>query len=376
MRRTVAGVMARRRARLAVAALTTALLSAACTSTSPPAVPEPVWSAAPSPSLSAPAPTPAPSQAGAETLTLAFGGDVHFTGRTARLLRDPGTVFGAFAAPLRAADVAVVNLETAVTTRGTPEPKEFHFRTPASAFTALTAAGIDIASLGNNHALDYGRVGLADSLAAARSAGVPVIGAGATADEAYAAHVVTVRGVRVAVLAMSQIHTLAEAWAPTATRSGVAMSHDRGRAVQAVKDARAQADVVVVFMHWGVESSNCPKAEMTSLAKALAAAGANIITGTHAHVPLAGGMIGNTYVHYGAGNFVWYVGSSDTLLLTLTVSAVPGGGPDHTRVVKADVLPGVISSTGQPKLVTGSAASAVKARLAGAQRCSGLKPGP
>jgi poly-gamma-glutamate synthesis protein (capsule biosynthesis protein) len=350
--------------------LTTALL-AACTHT-----PQPVASGtSPTPgatSAAPPQPTPAPAEP--QTVTLAFAGDINFTGRTAPLLRNPATAIGPFAAKLRAADVAVVNLETAITTRGTPEPKEFHFRAPATAFDALKAAGIDIASMGNNHALDYGRVGLADGLAAAARAGMPVIGAGANEDEAYAAHIVNVRGVRIAVLAMSQIHTLAEEWAPSATRSGIAMSHDQARAVQAVKDARAQADVVVVFMHWGVERSNCPKDEMRTLAKALASAGANMVIGTHAHVPLAGGMIGNTYVHYGLGNFVWYVGSSDSILLTVTVTATPGAGTSGTKVTKAVVTPGRVSSNGQPVPVSGSAATPVLDRLAAAQRCSGLPP--
>lgn len=326
----------------------------------------PPTSVAPIPSASA---TPPPA---AQQITLAFAGDVHFTGRTAKLLAQPEKAIGPFVAQLSVADIAVVNLETAITDRGVPEPKEFLFRAPASAYTALQAAGVDIASLGNNHALDYGRVGLADTLAAAKKAGMPVIGAGENADQDYAAHVVTVRGVRVAVLAMSQIHTLAAQWAPTQTRSGVALSHDRARAVQAVRDARARADVVVVFPHWGVERSNCPKQEMRDLADALAEAGATMIVGTHAHVPLAAGTIGNTYVHYGLGNFLWYAGSADSVVLTVTVTAVPGSG--SAKVSKAEVVPGVISSTGQAKPVTGAAAKPVLDRLAAAQRCSGLTP--
>jgi len=354
----------------AVAGVLVATLSTGCTQVPPTS---PVGAGSPSPavtaSASAPPASPAPA---AQQVSLAFAGDVHFVGRTAGLLDHPDTAVGPFAALLSAADVAVVNLETAITTRGTPEPKEFHFRAPATAYAALRAAGVDIASLGNNHALDYGRVGLADALASAQQMGMAVIGAGANADQAYAAHVITVRGVRVAVLAMSQIHTLAEQWAPTATRSGIAMSHDEARAVRAVRDAKAQADVVVAFLHWGVERSNCPKAEMRDLAKALAEAGATMIVGTHAHVPLAAGMLGDTYVHYGLGNFIWYVGNADTIVLTVTVASVPGSGT--AKVTKAEVTPGVVSSTGQPKPLTGAAAKPVLDRLAQAQRCTGLAP--
>jgi poly-gamma-glutamate synthesis protein (capsule biosynthesis protein) len=330
----------------------------------------------PTPSSAAPAASPSgsPSPAPAAKITLAFAGDVHFTGKTAALLNNPATAVGPFAKQLSAADLSIVNLETAVTTRGTPEPKEFHFRAPASAYTALERAGIDVASLGNNHALDYGRVGLLDSLDSAKAAGMPVIGAGRTADEAYAPYVTTIKGVRIAVLAMSQIHTLAESWAPTATRPGIAMAHDLDRAARAVRDARAQADVVIVFMHWGVEGSNCPKAEMRTLANRLAAAGATMIVGTHAHVPLAGGWIGKTYVHYGLGNFVWYTGggpsrgATDTIVLTVTLTG--------STISSTAVAPGYVTSSGQPAPAAGARLTDVRSRLAAAARCSALSPTP
>ena len=140
--------------RAAGAAMLCALLVlAGCGSAPASGGPDPVFSAAP---LS----TAAPASSGpgsASDLTLAFAGDVHFMERTATLLaKDPSTAFGPVAQVLSSADVAMVNLETAVTTRGTPEPKQFHFRAPASAYGALRAAGVDVATIANNHSLDYG----------------------------------------------------------------------------------------------------------------------------------------------------------------------------------------------------------------------------
>src|SRR5205814_9989048 len=135
-------------------------------------------------------------------LTMAFAGGVHFMERTATLLgKEPSTAFGPVAQVLSSADVAMVNLETAVTTRGTPEPKQFHFRAPASAYGALRAAGVDVATIANNHSLDYGQVGLTVTLDNARQAGFPVIGAGGTDAEAYARWFMTERGERIAFMA-------------------------------------------------------------------------------------------------------------------------------------------------------------------------------
>ena len=78
-------------------------------------------------------------------VTLAFGGDVHFEGSVRRrLLGDPATTLEPVASLLRGADLAMVNLETPVTDRGEPEPKQFVFRAPASAFTALKAGGVGL----------------------------------------------------------------------------------------------------------------------------------------------------------------------------------------------------------------------------------------
>src|SRR5437762_46019 len=117
--------------------------------------------ASPSPSPAA-ASRAAPHQAGlagrqrpaghaAGSITLAFAGDVNFAGRTRRLLAGPATAFGPVTAVLRSADFAAVNLETAVTGGGTPQPKTYHFRAPPAAFTALRDAGIDLVTMANNH---------------------------------------------------------------------------------------------------------------------------------------------------------------------------------------------------------------------------------
>jgi len=122
----------------------------------------------------------------AGSVTLAFAGDVNFAGRTGRLPSNPATAFGPIAAVLRLADFAAVNLETAVTSRGAPQPKTYHFRTSPAAFGALRDAGIDLVTMANNHVLDYGPAGLADTLAAARAARFPYVGIGMNAAAAWA----------------------------------------------------------------------------------------------------------------------------------------------------------------------------------------------
>jgi len=73
-----------------------------------------------------------------------------------------------------------------------------------------------------------------------------------------------------------------------------------------VRRASEDADVVVVYLHWGREEQACPTSMQHTTARALAAAGADVIVGSHAHVLLGSGWQQDTYVNYGLGNFVWY----------------------------------------------------------------------
>ena len=125
-------------------------------------------------------------------ITIAFAGDTHFELHLARLLDRPRGALGPISRTLRRADLAMLNLESAVTERGTRDPKEledadnrFHFRTSARALDALAASGIDVVSLANNHVGDYGAIGMADTLAAARRGPLAVVGIGRNEAEAF-----------------------------------------------------------------------------------------------------------------------------------------------------------------------------------------------
>ncbi len=328
------------------------------------------------PPSTTPPPTPSPANTAAsptapQELTLAFGGDVHFMDRTRTLLdSNPPTALGPFAKQLSEADFAMVNLESAVTERGTPEPKRYHFRAPTSAYAAIQAAGIDLVSIGNNHALDYGQVGLLDTLTSAKAANMPVVGAGRNTAEAYEPYFTTVKGVRVGVVALSQVYELSEQWKPTDTRPGIAMAFNKDLSAAAVRKARTQADLIIVYLHWGTEGSYCPNGDQKSIAKILAEAGADILIGTHAHMPQGDGFLGATYVHYGLGNFLWYgpSKSTDSGLLILTVTG--------RKVTKYNFIPAIISGTGQAKPVSGAELTAMQQRLDRANACSGLSRNP
>ncbi len=308
------------------------------------------------------------------TISIAFGGDVHFEGMLgSRLAADPDTALGPVASILSSADLAMVNLETAITTRGTPEPKGFTFRAPTTAFQALRAAGVDVTTMANNHGMDFGLVGLQDSVAAIKASGFPVVGIGLDDAHAYAPHYATVKGVRVGFVGATQVldDPLIPKWTAGPGKPGLASAKEVDRTVRAVQEARRNADVVVVYLHYGTETVNCPTDRQQSIATTLAAAGADVIVGSHAHVLLGAGFMGRTYVDYGLGNFAFYSSGSgpNTQSGVLVVKVQP-----H-KVVRAGWVPAHIEG-GVPIPLQGSAVAPALANWDSLRGCTHLSATP
>lgn len=331
-------------------------------------------SASAAPATSVPTTTVAPptTTAPRTPITLAFAGDTYGLG----LEDDVAAGIAARLAPMRpfldAADVAVLNLETAITDRGEPVPKQFTFRTEPGILDGIAVAGVDAVSMANNHGLDYGPDGLVDTLAARAASPIPVVGIGEDEDDALAPAIFDVRGTKVAVIGATQVldGTVIDAWTATSDNPGMASAKRVDELVTAVSFARAAADVVVVFLHWGVEGQSCPSSSQAELAQALGDAGAAAVVGGHAHRVQGGGWSGSTYVDYGLGNFAFQAVSPaarTTGVLTLTV--------DGGRVTGEQWTPGVIEGL-TPVPLEGAAADAARQSWEDLRGCAGLAAQP
>ena len=369
-------------ARAAAFALVSVIALAACSSRtsgsphsaapSPPAAASLVRPPA-SPSRSAQRPV-VPTRPSGE-FTFAFAGDVNFAKRTAsRLSENPATAFGVAAGVLSKADLTMVNLETAITSRDLPpQNKSFVFHAPPTALTALRDAGVDLATMANNHGADYGLGGLHDTLAAIAASKFPVIGIGADATQAFAPYVRTINGVRLAVFAATQVRdeTLAN-FSAGPDSPGVANAFSPVL-VKAIRTARAAGYVVVVYLHWGTEYQTCPNEDQIAGANELTAAGAAAVVGTHAHVLLgAGWRSDGTYVAYGLSNYLWWESfgneQDDNGVLTLTFR---GGS-----VVASRFEPAHLDDTGVPVPATGAVAGRINAEWQRDRLCADLSATP
>jgi poly-gamma-glutamate capsule biosynthesis protein CapA/YwtB (metallophosphatase superfamily) len=225
------------------------------------------------------------------TITVALAGDTMLgRGVAETLLQAPGASLVApeLAELCRTADLFVCNLECCVSARGSPwaaPGKPFHFRAPPVAATRLAELGVDLVTLANNHALDFGRLALGDTIEHLAAAGVATVGAGGDLPAARRPALLRAGGLEVGVLSVTD-HP--EDFAAGPDRPGVAFAPLRQGVptwlLDAVGELAARADVVLVAPHWGPNMTTEPPDYVRRAADALTRAGATLVAGTSAHV--------------------------------------------------------------------------------------------
>jgi poly-gamma-glutamate capsule biosynthesis protein CapA/YwtB (metallophosphatase superfamily) len=244
--------------------------------------------------------------------------------------------------PLRRADIAFGNLESAVSERGEPFPKEYTFRGTPEALAGLREhSGIDVLNLANNHVGDFGPTAMLDTVRGVERLGMKAVGAGPTLARALQPQVVERLGLRVAFVGFSNILPLEFAAEPG--RPGVAWATAE-RVAEAVRIARQDADVVVATFHWGIEKAPYETADQAELARIAADAGAQLVIGAHPHVLQPMRRTGAALVAYSLGNFVFGAQSSETAATGVLVTDLSAEG-----VTGARWRPGTISG-GRPIL--------------------------
>lgn len=206
---------------------------------------------------------------------------------------------------IQGADLAFANLECPVAPTSGRPGQPFQFNAPEGLPAALRASGFSVLSTANNHAYDQGAKGVRETLERLQAAGLATVGSGATRAQAEAPLILEVKGLKVAFLAFTDLFNVDlnrkadQPWV---------RSLDPKAAVAAVRAARAQADAVVVSVHWGAEYLHQPLQRQRDLAGKLAEAGADLILGHHPHVLQGVEVVATgdrkTVVVYSMGNFV------------------------------------------------------------------------
>jgi poly-gamma-glutamate synthesis protein (capsule biosynthesis protein) len=284
-----------------------------------------------------------PGESNVPSWTLVFVGDV-MPGRGVAQVLD-GDWEAAFAEVrpwLANADLACANLESPLTT-ASQIGDGYDLRAPPEAVAALSVVGFDVVSLANNHALDAGEAGLAQTIATLETAGITGVVDWET----------------------GKLDHWSSAYKPTNLPTHLLLAFDDSAtpldleaAAGAVTAAAERANVIIVSIHWGGEYQAAPGPRQQAIARSLAGAGADIIIGHGPHVLQRVEWVGETLVAYSLGNFLfdqpYPADCRQGAILRVTLQG------DH--IVAVEAVPTVVSQ-GCVKPASPEEAAAILARL-------------
>ncbi len=206
---------------------------------------------------------------------------------------------------ISAADLAFINQETVISHSSVPESYP-NFNSPVDIADDLVDVGFDIISVANNHMLDQGALGLKETYENWNERGVTLVGCHEENDSGKYVTYVEKNGIKIGILSYTYGTNLGE----DPAKYGLYASYLKYADVAGeVAEARANADFVIVSVHWGQEGAMTPSDEQKKYAQIMADNGADVIIGHHPHVlqPIEwiNGESGNkTLCVYSLGNFL------------------------------------------------------------------------
>ena len=211
-----------------------------------------------------------------------------------------------------APDVRLINFETAVTrSDDAAVPKPVLYRMNPQNLPCLSVAGPDACALANNHVLDFGRQGLAETLDSLSSAGIAAVGAGRDERQAKRPAVVDIEGGGRAVIFSlgAESSGIPPSWAATGSRPGVDLLPDLSESTAAevadrVRQVQRPGDVVVASIHWGSNWGYDIPSEQIEFAHRLIDDGFDIVHGHSSHHPRAIERYRGKLILYGCGDFI------------------------------------------------------------------------
>jgi poly-gamma-glutamate synthesis protein (capsule biosynthesis protein) len=283
-------------------------------------------------------------------INVTVAGDIIF-GRTVhtRMLR-----YGDFAHPMRLvaprlsnADLTIADLECSMSdrTEKPDDPFTFLFTTDAAAVEGLVLAGLDGVSLANNHSMNFGQIGLEDTIATLQAHGIKAFGGGMNLSEARKPGIFEVKGVKFFFLGYDGI--TAEDYGAGPTWAGTCPL-DMKLVLEDIAAAKAAgADLIIPFFHWSEEYVAVPSVTMRRIAHQAIDAGAAMVLGSHPHWVQGTEWYKGKAILYSLGNFVfdqdWSIETKQGMFTEIVVR--------DKRVARVRLVPVLIEDYNRPRIL-------------------------
>lgn len=221
---------------------------------------------------------------------------------------------------MNSVDVMMINQEFPFSTRGTKmEDKQYTFRVNPNRVNIFPEMGIDIVTLANNHTLDFGTDALLDTIDTLDNAKIKHVGAGKNLEEAKLTKSFEINDKKIAFLGASRVIPVYE-WNAMKEQPGLFTTYDPTLLLEEIKIAKNNNDIVVVYVHWGIERAQYPKDYQRNLGKQYIDAGADIIIGSHPHVLQGIEYYKGKPIVYSLGNFIFGSSNFSTMLLKAEIN--------------------------------------------------------
>ena len=283
--------------------------------TPPPASTSPTRTPTPQPVLAvstAPVPKVTSTPTALRTpLELTFVGDIIFGRYRADNTFDaiPGPDDHPFAdiAELMRSDLLVGNLETPLTRDlplNSPIGAQFRFGASKDMARHLVDGGFTALSLANNHAFDLRAQGMLDSPVILRELGLVPLGASRTEPPVFRVEAIERQGWKVGFVAVTSRRN-APHFEGTPDLPFLSTNDFDATLGPLIAAARAEHDLIVVFVHWGEEYEDSPGKHQQRAARALIDRGADLVVGHHPHVLQGIERHGRGAIAYSLGNFLF-----------------------------------------------------------------------
>lgn len=265
-----------------------------------------------------------------EQITLTFAGDILFDDSYAvmgTMLQNGGNIANAISqeviTEMKSADIMMVNNEFPYSSRGTATAgKQFTFRAKPSTVSYLDDLGVDIVSLANNHAYDYGEEAFLDTMTTLEEAGILYVGAGRNLKEARRPVYYIINNMKIAIVAATQIEKsdYPDTKGATDSSAGVFRCWNGDNLISTIREARENSDFVIAYLHWGTENSSAIDWAQEKQAPEVVAAGADLIIGDHPHCLQKIEAVNGVPVIYSLGNFWFNSKTVDTGMVKITLN--------------------------------------------------------
>ena len=264
-----------------------------------------------------------------DDVTITFAGDILFDSSysvMAKLKENGGEIASGIDPALidimKASDIMMLNNEFPYSYGGTPtEGKTYTFRADPSTARYLVDMDVDVVSLANNHAYDYGEQAFLDTLSTLDGVGIPYVGAGHNINEASAPVFYIVNNTKIGILSATQIEKgdYPDTKGATEDRPGVFRCWKNKALLDKIEETKQKCDFLIVYIHWGTESTTDIDWAQQEQTPQMVNAGADLIIGDHPHVLQPISVMNGVPIVYSLGNFWFNSKEIDTCMVQATI---------------------------------------------------------